>query len=137
MKKKAGRRDSGKNVPENYRAVIIALVVGMVVSVGLLSLCALLLSSKDMPDGAVALLSVISMTIGCMTAGFIAGSIIRSSGLLYGFICGLSMYFLAFMIQLIAVGGTISALALYKLIAFIVSSMIGSVIGVNRRRKFI
>ncbi len=139
MKKSQSRRAQPQagsgSILKQYKVVGISCVVGIVVIFCVLLLCAAVMSAVDVPHSAVVPMSVLAVVTGCLVSGFLCAQIHKSTGLVFGLLCGTVIFLLAFAAELLVVGNEVGVLALYKYVIYAASGMIGGVLGVNKRRK--
>lgn len=124
-----------KHMEQSYKTVGFSCLVGVLITTALLFLAALVISSIDFPQSAIAPVAIAAAVAGCFGAGFICARKTKSNGMLYGFVCGMVIFFLCLLCEVSFMGGEIGMLALYKLIICVTSAMIGGILGVNKRRK--
>lgn len=121
---------------EKYmRSVGTATLAGAITTGVLLIVFALIMTIRGLPQSAVEPIGVGSAAIGCFVSGFVCGRITRQKALIYGAACGLVMYLIYIFIYLTINGQGFGLLALIRAALFIISAMLGAVIGVNRRKK--
>lgn len=108
-----------------------SLITGLLVSAVFLLLSALLVSRINMPHSVLTLFSSLSLSLGSVAAGFVAGLAKKTKGLLEGVLAGVIL-FLAVFIASFFVSGEIGATAVFKLVISAFSGAIGGIIGVNR-----
>lgn len=115
------------------KAVIygISLLIGIVASVVMLLLFALIVFAADLPETVASPFSALCIGIGSAVSGFISSQKIKSGGLINGFICGMAFYALIFLLSLFISENGFSLLSLYRAVIVIISAMIGGVVGVN------
>lgn len=133
--KRSSSPKPARTIPENYKVVAIACLLGIVITAVVLLLMAVVISSVDFPQSGIAPAAMFAAMLGCFGSGFICCHSTKSGGLLYGFICGSVIFLLSLLCELSILGGELGMLALYKYIICITSSMIGGVMGVNTRKK--
>lgn len=124
-----------KTIPESYRAVGIACATGILIIATVLFLAALVISSVDFPQSAIAPVAIGASVAGTFGAGFLCARLTKSAGLVYGLVCGAILFFLCLLCEVSFLGGELGTLAVYKFVICITAGMIGGVLGVNRRRK--
>ncbi|MEG1942297.1 MAG: TIGR04086 family membrane protein [Angelakisella sp.] len=133
--KKVPTGAGGKSILENYKVIVFACLIGIITTATILILSAIVISRVDFPQSGIAPLAIGASVTGAFVAGFVCGKITKNSGLLYGFICGLLIFFASLLCEVSFMGGEMGILALYKMIVAVTASMIGSVLGVNNRKK--
>ncbi len=85
------------------------------------------------------LFATISLGVGCFFASWFLGKKIGKKGIVIGILVGGVIFIVATLISLIVNSGALSVHTLLRLIIFLLSSMIGAIIGVNQNgnRKYI
>lgn len=79
--------------------------------------------------------ATVSVAIGCFLTAYFTSGKIGQKGLITGLITGLSVFILITVISLIVDKGTVTSNTLFHFIIFVLSSLIGGVIGVNKKSK--
>ncbi len=77
----------------------------------------------------------ISVAIGCFLASFFWGMKSQKNGILIGLLVGGASFVILTMITLLVNKGAVSINILLRLVIFVLSSMIGSIIGVNHNTQ--
>ena len=90
--------------------------------------------SGKLPSGALSYITLAAAAAGAFAGGYSASRILKSSGLLVGGIVGAILFIIIFVAGLIH-GGGLSLFTLYKAAALILFSMLGGVLGVNKKDK--
>ena len=134
MKKPSAGSDM-KGFSGYARAVGLSCFSGAVLSMLILFICALVMSARDIPQALITPFSIAAMAVGTLGAGYICGRLIRSRGLLFGFLCGTVLFVFVLLCRLTLIGGGFSVLTLYKFVICVTCGMIGCVGGVNKRKK--
>lgn len=133
--KRATAKTTPRTIPENYRVVGVSCLAGLLIIAAVLLLAAVVISSVDFPQSAIAPVAIGASVAGCFGAGFLCGGMTKSGGLLYGLVCGTVLFLLCLLCELSFFEGSLGMLALYKFVICVASAMIGSVLGVNKRKK--
>ncbi len=124
-------KTNNTNNTKKIKAVLLSSAVGMAITSVLLFVLAFIMTKIDFPQKTVFPLALICSIVGLFLAGFICCKFLKSGGLLYGLLCGVIIYAFSFICELAIFNREITVVALYKLIIYIVSSMIGGVVAVN------
>ena len=98
-------------------------------------ICAIAATNLSVSDDGLLVMALVCMSIGAFFGGMVASKIFKEKGFLIGALNGLIFFFLSTIISFASNAGSMTAVSLIKLIIFILSSMIGGVIGVNVKRK--
>ncbi len=81
------------------------------------------------------LFATISVAIGCFFASLFAGNKLGKNGILIGVSIGGITFLLITLITLLVNSGAVSVHILLRLVILILASLIGSIIGVNRKAE--
>ncbi|MBE6787359.1 MAG: TIGR04086 family membrane protein [Ruminococcaceae bacterium] len=85
------------------------------------------------------LFATVSLGVGCFFASWFLGRKIGKKGIVIGLLVGSAVFIVATLITLIVNSGGLSIHSLLRFIIFLLSSMIGAIIGVNQNgnKKYI
>ena len=116
------------------RPILAGVAVGALTCTVLMLVLAGILAAKDIPQGAIAPLSVAVAAVGSLLGGFIAAKLAGERGWLVGLVCGILLY----AVVLLAGGfallrHTANMEWLVRLAALPGSAMLGGVLGVFKR----
>ncbi len=81
------------------------------------------------------LFATVSLGLGSGFAAYFAASKIGNKGLLNGFIIGITSFLIIALISLIVDDGSVTLNTLFHFIIFVLSALIGGVLGVNKREN--
>lgn len=79
------------------------------------------------------LFATISIAIGCFAAAFYLGGKLGKNGILIGFSVGGIVFIIATLVTLLVNSGAVSMHILLRLVILMLSSLVGAIIGVNRK----
>ncbi len=123
----------------NNKSIVKPLCFGLIFSiiVTFIFMCifAFMATNFDFSEDMLLILSLVSMTLGSMFGGFVAGKINKEKGFIIGAINGFVLFLIITLISLIFNQNSITIVTLIKLVTLVLSSMIGGVIGVNTTHK--
>lgn len=118
------------------KGVFFGALSGIIISILLTILSSLLIIAiGKLSDGAVNYVSLIVLALGSLAGGYISARIRKGQGILMGLTTGLVMFIIVFAVGLYSFTGDFSVYILIKAIVIILFSIIGAVIGVNRKEK--
>lgn len=118
-----------------YLSVAFGIICG-VASILLLSLIlSFVMTVVDLKQSIVSLSATLSFSAGGFLTGLIAAKRNKNKGLLIGTLSGFLMFLFTVLVAVSVTGGGIGAKFLIRLIATVVSSAFGGVIGVNSGLK--
>ena len=120
-----------KEIPTMMKPVLIGCAAGAVATFLILLVFALVLTMKDMPSGAMTIMSSTAAGIGALVAGFCASKLYGKNGLFIGGISGLVLFAMVLLISMIISSSGFSVYSLFKLLIMVVFAAIGGVMGVN------
>ena len=115
--------------------VLVGILVGLAFSIIILLIFSLIITVKDIPQGAIPTLSAVSVALGCFAGGLTGAKLHRKSGLAVGILIGFLIYLLLLFAGTLAHGDGLSASTLIKLVVSVASGGIGGIIGVNTRKN--
>lgn len=115
--------------------VAIGMLIGIVVSLVMLLLFSLVMTMKDVPQGAVSTLTAVSIAIGCLAGGFASAKLHQRAGLATGAVTGFLLYLILMFIGSGVQGAMPSASVLIKFAVSLASGGIGGIFGVNFHKK--
>lgn len=117
------------------KPLIVGLIVSVVFSLIFMLVFALAATSLDVNENTILIFSIISMSLGVFTGGLASAKILKQKGFLVGAINGVVFFFLITFISFAVSQAPVSAVSLIKLITFVLSSVLGGIIGVNTTKK--
>ena len=131
-----GAESSENKLARALKAVIIGASTGAVFMVLLLMLLSgILLAAKTLPYSLLSPLVLVVCGVSSFFAGYICIRIAGIRGMLYGILSGLLLFAVVFVVGIIAVNEPVSFETLVKGLLMALCGAIGSIIGVNRRRR--
>ena len=99
---------------------------------------ALIMTGESMPDSSIRVLGPAAGLIGVFIGGFVAAFKNKKSGLLTGVFTGLAVFAVLFVLSMIFRNGDtefFSLKTLFTLLAILLASVMGGVVGVNIKRR--
>ena len=117
------------------KPLILGFIISIITTFTFLVLFAFAAINLDFSNDILLALSLTSMNLGVFFGGFSSGKLSKEKGLVIGGINGLIFFMIVTLISLIFNEKAMTIVSLIKLITFIISSMIGGIIGVNFKRK--
>ncbi len=117
------------------RPILVGIGVGLLICFGGLMLSAALIESVDIPNSMVFPLAMAAAGIGAFVAGLVAALLARQHGLLFGAICGLTLFLLILFAGFTRYAGVDGNRILIKLTVLVVTGSVGGILGVNCRKK--
>ena len=120
------------------KPLAFGLIVSIIVTFIFLAMSAIASTNLDLNDTANLVLSLISANLGVVVGGFVAGKLNKSKGYLVGAINGIIIFIILTVVSFFFSKESMTAISLIKLITFVLSSIIGGILGVNfnKRRNF-
>ena len=135
MRKPSAGPGPRSDLKSRLTAVALSAAAGALAAFLLLCAFAALMSVQDLPHSAVVPLSTLSVTVGAFAAGYCCARLIQEHGLLWGLCCGTLLFLIALLCEQLLLGEPVGVLGAYKFVIYAAASMMGGVLGVNRRRK--
>lgn len=117
------------------KPLIISLSVSVVSSLIFMLLGAVAVTNLNVGEDTVLIFAILSMSIGVFFGGFFGAKFYKKKGYLIGGLNGFFFFLIITLISLILNNSPITVISLFKLILFVISSIIGGIIGVNTSRK--
>ncbi len=114
-----------------YKPVLWSCFWGIAATGLLLSLFALAYSLYDLPLELMGFGATISLAIGCFTAGFVCAHMSHQKGMMWGGICGCTLFILLLIICGLLPQAFVGIAAFFRLFLMAISGMIGGIVGVN------
>lgn len=96
---------------------------------------AVLIYFAELGDAMAPLFATISVAIGIMVSSYWIAKRTGKKGFLIGLIIGLSVFSLVTVISLIADDGAMTLNTLFHLVIFVLSGLVGGILGVNKPNK--
>ena len=120
------------------KPLAFGLIVSIIVTFIFLAMSAIASTNLDLNDTANLVLSLISANLGVVVGGFVAGKLNKSKGYLVGAINGIIIFIILTVVSFFFSKESMTAISLIKLFTFVLSSIIGGILGVNfnKRRNF-
>lgn len=118
------------------KATIFGIIIGCLVTmiVTLISAVVFLKSGK-MPGDILGYITLAFLGIGSLAGGYTAARIYKSAGIVCGAAVGISIFIITFVVGITNFSGSIGVMLLLKLIVIMLLSVIGGVLGVNKKDK--
>lgn len=128
-----------KNSSVNFTLIITTALLEMVVTGVVMLLFSAIMYFGDISFEYASLFATLSVAVGLFIASYYAAYKRRDKGMLTGFICGIVTFMFIMVLSLIIDDGGITYNTLFHLIIFLLSSLIGGVLGVNKavNKKYI
>ncbi len=123
----------------NYTLIITTALLEIVITGVVMLLFSALMYFFDIGFEYSPMLATLSVAVALFIASYFAAYKRRDKGMLTGFICGFSTFMLIMILSLIIDDGGITYNTLFHLIIFLLSALIGGVLGVNKavNKKYI
>ncbi|MCL2053419.1 MAG: TIGR04086 family membrane protein [Oscillospiraceae bacterium] len=131
------RANNAVHVRREKIKIALSGVLSCAGAIGISSLLfSLMITAADLPQGAVVLMSSVSLCAGCFSAAYSVSKRRRRKGMLTGVFCGIVIFFAAVFLGIIFVKAFTAAGVFTKLMMILVCSAIGGIVGVNSPAKF-
>ena len=115
--------------------VILGIIVGLLISVILLAISALIFTIQDIPQTAVFIFSCFTLCAGAFFGSFFAARFYRNRGLAVGALTGLLFFLIIYLTGVIMSQINIGSLAFLKLAICVICGCFGGIIGVNTAKR--
>ncbi len=123
----------------NYSYIIKAIILGVATTAISVFLFAIFMFLTEKGYEYSTVFGTAAVALGSFVVAFYISRKRQSKGLLTGLITGIAVFLIVTVVSLIVDKGAITVNTLFHLIIFLLSSLIGSVLGVNKKenRKYI
>ncbi len=115
-----------------YILILKVIIFEIIIAAAFVGLFSFLMYFADLDSSYASLLGTLSVAFSILITAFAVAMKIGKKGFLLGFIIGISNFVLIFLISLIINGGGITYNTLFHLIIFVLSGLIGGILGVNK-----
>ncbi len=119
----------------NYRPLIIGAVLEIAITLGLVALFSLVMNLAQLDYKYAPVLGTVAVALGGLGCAWFISSKKGSKGYMVGGIVGLITFILVTLISLIVCDGSLTMNTLFHFIIFMLSSVTGGVLGVNKKPK--
>lgn len=123
------------NVKERLVFVAVSLAVGVIVTLALAALFALMMVKIGISSGALNAVIIITLIIASFAVGYANARMTKRKGWLSGLLSGTAFAILIWMIALFTKDYDPTLFTLIKSLLIILSAAVGGIIGVNKRSK--
>lgn len=130
-----GQVPESTGVQRLIRPVAVSVLIGAVCCAVILTLMALLLSTRNVPQFAIDPMAIFAIAAGGFASGVCCAKIMRENGLAYGALCGVVLTVVLLLVSLGLKDNGFGIPALLKIAFVMLSSMLGGVLGVNTKRR--
>ncbi len=117
----------------NYLIIIKTVILGLVVSFLAILIFAIAMYFLEGGYKYSPLFATLSIAVGCFISSLYLGGVLAKKGILIGLSVGGTVFIVMTLITLIVNSGAVSMHILLRLIILLLSSIIGGIIGVNRK----
>ena len=122
-----------------YKTIIVSTVIGAAVTLLFITIFAAIMYFLGLEKMYSTIFATAAVAFGCFAASFYASTRTREKGLLIGAVTGGVTFVLVLIISFIKDSGAVTLNTLFHFIIFMLSSLVGGVIGVNKseNKKYI
>lgn len=136
MKNTSRVRNELSPLAELLRDCAIGAAVGLVLCIVFSLIAAIVVSVGDLPHRSVMPISMAIIGLSSFIGGLVSGKLHKRQGLLVGAIAGAGMLAVILTAGLFVPDESLGATLIIKAVASLFPALVGSVIGVNLRRKY-
>ena len=119
----------------SIKSTLISVLVGEVITIICLFIFSILIAKMNVPLSMTDVFVMIAASLGSLFAGYCNGRMRKEKGLLYGAFSGGVMVLILIIFNVIFNSFALSSLTFVKLALVMVLSIVGCVIGVNKKSK--
>ncbi|MBQ2676647.1 MAG: TIGR04086 family membrane protein [Clostridia bacterium] len=118
-----------------FKPILWGVLAGAVVTVIFMFLFAAVLTFSDMSDSAAAVMSMISLAVGSLAAGFVASKLFGKNGLFVGVATGAVLFIIVMIVSMLLSSTGFTIQSVIKLVLTLISGAVGGVAGVNLKKR--
>lgn len=121
---------------KGVKAVMFGAIGGLVVCTALLLIASFALAQmKSVPGSAVGTITMVFGAFGALAGGYIAVSIARCRGMMYGILTGLVLFLVVVIVGVCSSTESVSIATVIKGAAMLLSGAIGGIVAVNKKQR--
>lgn len=118
------------------KAIVPGAVIGILFTILITVLCSLAITFiGKLPDNALYYITLGILALGSFIGGYISARIYKSAGIIIGVFTGLIIFLIVFLAGINSIYSGVSLFTLFKFLVIIVFSVIGAIMGVNKKEK--
>ena len=130
------KRTNENGILHHYvKSTLISVLAGELATMLLLLLFGFLTCKVDLPSIVTDALVILTGAVGALLAGFIDGRLIREKGMIFGAICGGILILIMFLFNVSFHELTSIPFLILKLAAILLCSILGGILGVNKKSR--
>jgi len=119
------------------KSSLISIAFGELATIMALMLFSFAMAKIDVSVGGTNAIIIIAAALGGIVAGYLNGNLLKHKGIISGGVCGVVMCFILLIIKMIFLTPIPTGLTVLKLLAILIASAIGGIMGVNKKPKHI
>lgn len=123
------------NINDKWNIIIKSVIIFIISTTVFIGIFAALMYFLELDKNYSMIFATLSVAFGCFITSFFASGKIGSKGYITGLIIGFSIFIIITLISMIIDKGKITSNTLFHFLIFILSSLIGGVMGVNKKPK--
>ena len=117
------------------KALIFGLIVSLISSLVFVVIGAIAATNIEITDEGILILSLICMGLGTFSGGWTSAKFLKEKGWFIGMLNGLIFFLITTIISFITNPEPMTLISVIKLLIFVITSLVGGVLGVNITRK--
>ena len=125
----------GEMESNKTKIIILSAVIGVIVTAVFIFIFAAVMYFAELDKMYSVIFATVSVALGCFAAAYTAAQKNKSKGFLIGIIVGGVAFSVILLISLIADKGAVGINTLFHFIIFMLSSVVGGVMGVNKAQN--
>lgn len=129
------KKNISGSVNKYFKQTLISVCFGFVATIICVLFFSIIVSRVDVPTFVGDIFTIISVSVGGLIAGYFNGKAFRQNGIGVGLVCGIAMVIILFFIKAIFFNPVPSFLTIIKFLSIIFFSIIGGIMGVNKKTK--
>lgn len=119
-----------------FKGVFFGILTGSLIITILMMLSSIIiLQTGSLPGDILSYVVLVFIGIGSLLGGYIAGRIYKKNGLIIGAVTGVISFLILFLSGISNISEGIGIMTMLKLVVTIIPSMLGAILGVNKKEK--
>lgn len=119
------------------KSSLISIAFGELATILALMLFSFVMAKVDISVGGTNAIVITAAALGGIVAGYLNGNFLKHKGIISGGVCGVAICFIILLTKMIFLTPIPTGLTMLKLIAILLASAIGGIMGVNKKPKHI
>lgn len=119
-----------------FKGIFFGILTGSLIITILMMLSSIIiLQTGSLPGDILSYVVLVFIGIGSLFGGYIAGRIYKKNGLIIGAVTGVISFLILFLSGISNISEGVGIMTMLKLVVTIIPSMLGAILGVNKKEK--